>query len=362
MRVLIDTLGAPRASGGMRQYVDGVLRGWLEKYPEDQIVVIGGKWVTEEFVDLTNLRVRVWPNEHALLRVVGQLVVSAVVFVQTRSEVLISLSPIVSPLVSNRKRTSTVHDWRHVKNPHEFSRGQLLYRKLWRVSVATAGSVVAVSQKTQDETLAIVPSARTAVVENGRDYAAYWPTEGETTPTSARVNVLTFGHHANKRPELALDAFAKLNPDRRVQLRLVVLGARGTHRDELLTRARSLAIDDRCEFPGFVEEVTYRALVREAALILLVSSDEGFGLPIAEANYLGIPALVTSDSGLEMIHPEGVFVAKPDPQSIADGIETVLASDILLIRPDPLATWAQTATGIRSRARAALSRDFPHAK
>jgi glycosyltransferase involved in cell wall biosynthesis len=361
MRVLIDALGAPRASGGMRLYVDGVLRGWLEKYPEDRIVVIGGKWVAEEFGDVPNLRVRIWPNENAPFRVVGQLVVSAVVFVQTRSEVLISLSPIVSPLVSNRKRTSTVQDWRHIKNPHEFNRGQLLYRKLWRVSVATAGSVVAMSQKTQDETLAIVPSARTAVVETGRDYVRYWPTEGEPTPTSARVNVLTFGHHANKRPELALDAFAKLNPDRRAQLRLVVLGARGAHREELRARARTLAIDDRCEFPGFVEEGEYRALVRGAALIILASSDEGFGLPIAEANYLGIPALVTSDSGMEMIHPEGVVVAEPNPQGMADGIEMALVGGVLLTRSDSMTTWAQTASGIRSIARAALSRDVHHA-
>ena len=106
MKIFIDALGAPEKSGGMRLYVDGVVRGWLEAYPEDQLNILAPRWVETEFATNPNVRVFVL-KEGLVLRVVGQFVLSAILYHLTRSRVMISLSPVVTPLVKKARRTCT---------------------------------------------------------------------------------------------------------------------------------------------------------------------------------------------------------------------------------------------------------------
>jgi glycosyltransferase involved in cell wall biosynthesis len=81
-------------------------------------------------------------------------------------------------------------------------------------------------------------------------------------------------------------------------------------------------------------------------LVVLASSDEGFGLPVAEAQYLGIPSVVMQDSGLAPIHPFAI-VAQPDELALAEAMTTALAngpSEPVAVRP----TWAETAGQLRA--------------
>jgi len=330
----------------MRLYADGVIRGWLEAFPDDQLILLGAPWLTEEFGASPGVTVVEWDNDSAASRIFGQLVKSAAVFRSSKSDILISLSPVVSPLVPRSRRLSSVQDWRHIKNPHEFSRAQHLYRRLWKRSVAGAGAVVTMSSKTQAETVELVPGANSHLVETGRDYVRYWPQQ-ELGIAEGKKIITTFGHHTNKRPELVIDALGRIPADEVAHILLVVLGARGEFRDTLRARAAALDVLDSCDFPGFVEESYYQRLVRDSSLIILASSDEGFGLPVAEANYLRIPALVTTDSGLADIHSQGIVVAEPTPESVSEAIRFALAGRVEPARADTLTTWAQTAAGFR---------------
>jgi glycosyltransferase involved in cell wall biosynthesis len=353
MRVFFDILGAPGASGGMKQYAEGVLQGWIDAFPEDELILFGGQWVADEFGGTSRVKIITWKNDSTPRRILGQLFVSAILFAHERCDSLISLSPVVSPLVPRRKRVASVQDWRHINNPHEFGRAQLLYRRLWKLSVAGAGAVVSMSTKTHDETMAIVPTARGLVVETGRDYARYWPPAQQAEPDAVRT-ITTFGHHTNKRPELVIDALALLDPEQLALVSLVVLGARNEYREALRSRARNLGVLDSTVMPGFIDEIEYQSLVQRSSLIVLASSDEGFGLPVAEANYFGIPALVTSDSGLASIHHQGIVVAEPSAESIAAAIQSALNGEVQKASRENLTTWADTATGIRQAALDAL--------
>lgn len=361
MKFVLDALGAPASSGGMRLYADGVIRGWVQAQPDDILTIVGAKWLSEEFADHASVRVVHWPNDSAVTRIFGQFFVTAAVMWWTRSAAIISLSPIVTPMVGRRRRVCVVQDWRHIKNPHEFGRAQLAYRKFWESSVSRAGAVVTMSQKTQAETQELVPSARSSVVETGRDYVRYWPVD-EDVPRSIKDLdgsrlILTFGHHSNKRPDLLIDALGMLDRSLLPSICLVVLGARGPYQEKLRALAIERGVLDYCRFPGFVEEAEYRRLVRSASLIALVSSDEGFGLPVAEANYLGIPALVTTDSGLDEIHESGIVVAEPNPASVARAITKAIENDVQMPGRGALTTWSDTAFGIRRSAVGALRGD-----
>jgi glycosyltransferase involved in cell wall biosynthesis len=317
VKVVIDTLGSPSSSGGMRAVASLIVSVWAEDHPEDQLVVLGNPWVVQEFAQHRQVTTRVWA-EGGWRRVIGQWVVAALVLRREHATGLISLSPVVSPLAPGSRRVCVAHDWRHLDRPEEFGRFQRLYRRSWRYSAQHAGAVVAISTKTQAETLAIAPRANVVLIEHGRDQVTRWPTGA---PTRADRPILTFGHHTNKRPDLVLQAVATLPPDDRPPL--IVLGASGSLAASLRDLSSQLHVD--IELPGFVDDSTYRGLVRSAGVVVLASSDEGFGLPVTEAEQLGIPVVTTDDNGLAELHGPTLIACRPEPQALADGLQVALS-------------------------------------
>lgn len=335
MRVVIDTLGAPSKSGGMRQFASALIGAWLLAAPEDELVIMGNPWIAEEFRGTGATLVVI--REGVIRRVLGQWLMAGLVARSKRADVLLSMSLIVSPLVPRRRRACVVHDWRHVRHPEEFGRMQRLYRRTWLLSTRQAGLAVQISSKTDRETAEIVPGARRIVIEHGRDQAATWP-DRDVTPTG---DVVTFGHHTNKRPGLVIDGLALVPQGKRPGI--VVLGATGAYAESLSRRAAAVGV--RASFPGFVDEAAYQAYIRGAAVVVLASSDEGFGLPVPEAQYFGIPVVVTRDNELDAIH-QGVVAADPDPASLARAIEAAIGSSR---RPaSGVRTWVDAAGEYRS--------------
>jgi glycosyltransferase involved in cell wall biosynthesis len=346
LNIVIDALGAPASSGGMRLYVDAVVRGWRESHPEDQLTLLGGKWLEDVFGNRPGLRIIVWPNDFVGTRMIGQIFGSALTMYATRSVGVISLSSLVTPFIARKRRVCVVHDWRHVKNPSEFGRAQLAYRKLWNTSVRHAGTVVGISAKTHAETREIVPGSDGVIVENGRDYVRYWEPISNRSDPAVRT-ITTFGHFPNKRPELVLGALALLPLADRNSIRLVVFGATGEYREALRAQATQLGIAGSCLFPGFVAQAEYESYIQQSSVIVLASSDEGFGLPIAEANFLGIPAVVTKDSGLAQIHTQGLVEADPNAESLAEALSFALSGQVPQADVSRVQTWADTARGLR---------------
>lgn len=346
MRVLIDVLGAPVTSGGMHRYALELVTAWSKEFPDDSLVVLGGRWVVAAFENEAAVKPVVWESNDPARRFLGQYFAAAVLARRHRVDAVLSVSPIVTPLVRRTARACVVHDWRHVKRPSEFSRAQRLYRGLWRRSVASSGTVIAISEKTSHETSAIVPTARAVVIENGRDHAARW-TETTEAPLRSRGAVLTFGHHSNKRPDLVLRAFARATEEVSGPTTLTILGARGSLADDLAQLARELDVEASVELPGFVPEHEYQARMREAGVVVLASTDEGFGLPVAEAAWFGIPIVVTDDNGLEDLHPGIPVVARAEADALGRALASCLTGGTAS-RCRRVWRWRDTARAIRS--------------
>lgn len=350
MRVVFDILGSTARSGGMRLHSTELLGAWLELFPEDETVIVGGKWARDLFAPRGS-RVWVWPNESAAARAVGQLVVSPVAALHTRADVVISLSPIVSPLVPRGKAVCFQHDWRHKRNPEEFPGAQRAYRKLWELSARRALVNICVSRKAALETTSYVDGAVTAVVENGRDHARDWTVEREAGATG---DIVTFGHHNNKRPELVIDAFAHVLDRLPDDIDLIVLGTPQPYTHVLRARASALGVSDRVHLPGFVSQRAYQDTVGHAGIVVMASSDEGFGLPIAEAQFFGIPAVITSDSGMQQVFGTYPLVAEPDATSLGETLHSALSATVAPSRATAT-TWRDAAARLRD----VLLRDLP---
>lgn len=359
MKIVVDLLGAPARSGGMRSYAQELIHAWVGEYSEDRLILVGGSWIAQEFEFYPSIKTVCVSGETTLTRVLSQFFRSPWVYFSNRADVLLSVSPVVSPLVPRSRRACVVHDWRHLKNAKEFGRIQRLYRRIWQTSVNRAGFVVAISGKTAQETLSYAPEANVCVVENGRDHSRRWQT---VRRNQGHATILTFGHHSNKRPELVIAALGLLRDKVPEQTQLVVLGANAAYAEALREVARLNHVDEQCRFPGFVSDIEYQRLIQSSSVVVLASSDEGFGLPVAEAQYFGIPVVGTADSGLSIIHGLGLIVADPSAESLAGKIFEGL--DLGINRSggrEPMNTWADTARGIRALARAVTQRVVPGA-
>ena len=348
MRVVFDALGAPGRSGGMRLYAEELMRAWREVAPLDDMVVLGGPWVRSVLAPLGIRTVVV--SERVPWRIAAQWLLSPVIARWFRADLVLSVSLVVSPL-AGRPRMCVVHDWRHIEHPEEFSWVQRAYRKTWAWSVGAADTAIQISAKTDAETARIVPGSVRAIVENGQDHPRRWARH-PPRPSGSRAFALTFGHQTNKRPELVISALAAMPSS---DLDLIILGADGKYAQQLRSHANSLGVGQHVKFPGFVDSAEYERLVQQSSVIVLASTDEGYGLPVVEGAFFGVPVISTTDNGVNEIHGDRALYAQPLPQELAREIENALATR-RTTGHQVNHGWNQTAVGIHHIAEELLER------
>lgn len=92
--------------------------------------------------------------------------------------------------------------------------------------------------------------------------------------------------------------------------------------------ANSLGIQNRVLFMGNVAEANLPAYYRGAAAVALVSTHEGFGLPVAEAMACGTPVVAANAASLpEVAGGAAVLVDPYNIAAIADGMQRIVTDD-----------------------------------
>jgi len=324
----------------MRAYAVEVLAAWKSSHPDDSLFIVGPPWVRE--LGERGVHTRVVRRGGSLGRILAQLLLTPLVYWHRGADAVVALGPVVTPFVPRERRVCVVHDWRHKHHPDEFSRSVLLFRRLWVPLIESAGGVAAISEKALHETSMFAPRANPVLIESGRDHPGRWAVD--PTPEHLR-NIVTFGHRPAKRPELVLRAAALLPRD--TEWRVQVLGASGEYREELAGLARDLGIIDRVELPGFVDDSGYRDRIAHAHVVVVASTDEGFGLPVVEARYFGAHAVATTDSGLGEIHGAQVAVVPPEPAALSSELADALARPRGTVGALDGATWGEVASRLR---------------
>jgi teichuronic acid biosynthesis glycosyltransferase TuaC len=163
-----------------------------------------------------------------------------------------------------------------------------------------------------------------------------------------RPTLVTVGHlAARKRHADVISALALLR-DRYPELRYVIVGD-GPERRHLGEHAASLGVSDRVEFRGQLPNAEATALARSAALFVMPSIDEAFGVAYIEAMAGWVPAIgCRGEDGPEEIAAAG------------GGIELVPARDVraLADRIDALLSDRPALAALGQAARDTVGRDF----
>ena len=123
-----------------------------------------------------------------------------------------------------------------------------------------------------------------------------------------------------------LEAFALLDtPD----TRLVVVGHAGLDQERLRARATELGVDERLHFTGWVDEADLEGLYSIATAFVYPSLMEGFGMPVLEAMYRGVPVACSNVSAMPEVAGDAAELFDPtDPAAITAALSRLLGDPL----------------------------------
>ena len=126
--------------------------------------------------------------------------------------------------------------------------------------------------------------------------------------------------------DLALKAFALLAA-RHPDLRMSIAGD-GAARDELHDLARTLAVERRVDFLGWVDPADVPRLLNTASIVVMPSRREGLPVAAIQAALMARPIVATPVGGVpEGVHDgeNGVIVDRENPADLAAALDGLLS-------------------------------------
>lgn len=210
-----------------------------------------------------------------------------------------------------------------------------------------------------------LPLGRIRVVSEG---AAAVFRRIETEPPPRRFVLYAGGISPNKNLGTLVAAYARLR-SRRHGLQLVLVGDYKSDRfkscyAELQAQIEAAGMSGEVAFAGYIPDEELCRLYNMAAVFVMPSLDEGFGLPALEAMSCGAPVIVSSGSALEeVVGDAGLVVAPHDVAGLAEAMDRVLEDPALAqalsersLRRAKVFSWERAAEQFLESLEAALAR------
>jgi glycosyltransferase involved in cell wall biosynthesis len=327
--------------GGIEVMVNRVVPEMVRLWPRTRFSVFVGP----RGLDL--LRTEVWTADvaletHPLLGLPGGRAISELTLLgwlapRRGAEVLYSVA-LTGPLRTRCAHVVNVADTTWLTHPDP---GEIATVRLWRAIVPPvvrrADRVVAISEAGRRDIVERlrVPRERVdlALTGPGRPPASTVTPEAEVRSRLALgdgpVVLSVQAQKAHKNLERLVRAFVAVaaeHPD----ARLVIPGNLTDHGRELQALAGSLGLGDVVVFPGWVSDEDLEGLYDAAALSVVASLNEGFGLPVLESMQRGVPVASSNAGALpEAGGDAAVYFDPSDTDAIAAAIKRLLGDPVL---------------------------------
>jgi glycosyltransferase involved in cell wall biosynthesis len=134
--------------------------------------------------------------------------------------------------------------------------------------------------------------------------------------------------HPGKNHLNLLKAYERLPQEIKAEYNLVCAGGFKERSSEVLAYKDSSAERDKINFTGFFPKEDLIDLYKNAALFVMPSFFEGFGIPLVEAMACNIPVISSDRGPLPEVVGQGALLFDPEqPAEIAKMIEKVLSDE-----------------------------------
>jgi glycosyltransferase involved in cell wall biosynthesis len=339
--------GATYRNAGLSRYLRTLLRGFAEVHGHDRVTALVAAGIADgmrtwlEAIDLSPRVVDTHiPPNAPIARLLWEQCELPRAARRLRADVLHGPAHAL-PLWAPCPQVVTIHDLASLRYPRSYHPARRRYQEqIVRSSVATAARIVAISESTRQELIALLGLApeRVVVIPPAVEPEFLPPADPETVRAFRFARglpeqyVLSLGTLEPRKNVMGLlEAYARLRGLDSAAPSLVIAGARGWHAPALHERARVLGLERFVCFPGYVPHEEQALWYAAARLFVYPSLYEGFGLPILEAMACGTPVLTSDRPGTRDAAGMGSPV-------LADGQHPLAAA---LVNPSDVESLAQ---------------------
>ena len=224
-------------------------------------------------------------------------------------------------------QVTVVHDLVPMRYPAQYPRQRSYFRFLVPRLVRASRVVVADSQSTRRDLIAMyaVPADKIRVIHPGYDATAYFSNGAGNGREDGDGYFVYVGNLLPHKNVLGLlDALAILNGRR--PCRLIIRGhGRADYTRAVRERVERLGLNGAVSFVEYMAEPRLRDLYTHAIGLVLPSLHEGFGLPVLEAMACGIPVITSRNSSLSEVAGDASLMIDPgDSVALADTMHRLL--------------------------------------
>lgn len=222
----------------------------------------------------------------------------------------------------------TIHDLIFLRYPEYYHWiDRKIYTYKFRKACESADLVIAISECTKRDLISYfhIPEEKIKVVYQGCDVSF---TRSATEEKKQEVRekyslpehyILNVGSiEERKNVLLAVKALLHL-PE---EMHLVILGRRTPYTDQINTFIHAHHLEDRVKILNGIPFSDLPAIYQQAEVFVYPSRFEGFGIPIIEAIYSGVPVVAATGSCLEEAGgPSSIYVHPDDVEGMADALK-----------------------------------------
>jgi glycosyltransferase involved in cell wall biosynthesis len=238
--------------------------------------------------------------------------------------------------VDGLKCIVTIHDLIFLRYPEYYPAiDRKIYEYKFRKACITADIVVAVSECTKRDIVKFfdINPEKIKVVYQGCDKSFQTKAdesvseEARTTYNLPKEYILYVGSiESRKNLMLIVKAMKHIKSD----LPLVAVGKSTPYADKVKRYIKENGLSDKVRILHNVSFKHLPSVYQMSSLFIYPSFFEGFGIPILEALYSGVPVIAATGSCLEEAGgPSSIYVNPTDEQSLATAIDSVLTDDVL---------------------------------
>jgi len=248
--------------------------------------------------------------------------------IRRRPDVLFIPSHVIpfAPLGLLPPRVVTLHDvgYRHFPDAH--TRSQRFYLELsTRWSSFAATQIIAPSQATSTDLAHFygTPTTKIRVIYEAAEVYSpeINPRAGQETDRKTPYALYVGTIQPRKNLTRLIDAYARLVERDRIGWDLVIAGGLGWLGEQFQAQVAGLGLTERIHFPGYVADESLSALFAGALFFAFPSLYEGFGLPVLEAQQMGVAVMTSNNSSLPEVAGDAALLVDPnDVEAIADAM------------------------------------------
>jgi glycosyltransferase involved in cell wall biosynthesis len=243
------------------------------------------------------------------------------------------------PMIRPKSTVVTVHGLEYEFCPEAYSFWARLYMRFFiRYSCRVSDTVICVSENTKRDVMRLygVPEEKIRVIYEGYNSNFNPPAGGQISnfqlnPKSklpiSKPYLLFIGRlEERKNIVRILDAFEILKEKYQIPHQLVLVGKPGFGYERIRAKIQDSKFKIHIQELGYVSEEEKWELLRNADTFLFPTLYEGFGIPVLEAQSVGVPVVASNTSSLPEVGGEGaVYVDPLRAESIAEGVQKLLS-------------------------------------